>query len=187
MCWEGRYSTHIHISVIWFWGEGVKGKTQSSVPSRPPGIWWTTSLCLHRYERGKPRSPRTWHTDIPDSGSAPVTSQSPEYYLKVVLRFYCPSDYPQIFLFSTKMAVWQNSVPRCNVSDVSVLSMRVEGDASTHSPACPRRRSSSSSSACHHLPPHAPSFTWNNHPYSWRSLLHPNVFEIVKKHGVIFS
>lgn len=36
-------------------------------------------------------------------------------------------------------------------------------------------------------PLRAYSLKRNNRPYRGRSRLHPNVFEVVKKHGVIFS
>lgn len=181
MCWEGRYSTHIHISVIWFWKKrGRRGKGQDTVISPAPIHLDFNGRhhCVHIVMK----EANLVHLEL---GTRFCTGhrQVPRILFESSFKVLFPHDYPQVFLFSTEMAVWQNSVPRCNV--YNVIQFKHEDYASTHNPACLLERSTFSSTV--HLPPHAYSLKRNNHPYGWRSLLHPNVFEIFKKHGVIFS
>lgn len=97
--WKGRYSTHIHISVIWFWKKtGRRARHSSQSRSRPPRI--QRHHCVYSYERGKPSSPELGTPKYPTlmfSSSHQVCNSKilsgssfkvllPHYYSQISLR-----------------------------------------------------------------------------------------------------
>lgn len=154
---------------------GGEGKTQNQSHSRHPEL-----SQLHQVFTllGKRQPQFTLGTlrQKPGCSLLATKSSTPKYYLEVAVRF-CYLVTTSKSLFKTK---WQFGIVQfLGVLCISV-SLLSTGTMLQH--IIPLAYGSVELSVVHfhHIPQHAYSLRRNHHPYSWRSLLHPTVWNIKK-------
>lgn len=184
---KGRYSTHTHFCYLVL--KKTKGEGQDIVISPAhihPGFNQLHNCVYTAMKEANLVHPNLAHWNTQLWCSSLVTKSSiPKYYSEVVLRFCSLTTTPKSLFPKGK---WQfgiiQSLGVISTISVSLLSTRIMLQHIT-----PLAYGRVKPSVVHrgHLPQHAYSLKRNHRPYSWHSWLHPNVFEILKKHGVIFS